>query len=435
MGDSVQSTGPPSISGALARRTLGTCLGCAVATTVVFALASERLLHGQARRGVVSQAQACAAALTPGPNGDLSRAIEELRSRYDRLAAVAALDVGGNVRALYPPQESYATATAQAVRAEGKPVPVSVLSAGRLRKAWTVMVPINGHQTSVSEKIALLLWAEPYTDRWLMATALFAGTAITAALLASAGLIRWFECRFAEPLRSLTGRAPLRASPSNLAFAEHFNSWRELATVANRFRELNHHSRRIERETREQVIEHRRGLDLRLRRAEDRATRDPLTGLLNRAFLDAEIEPLFRNQHQAGHDFSIVMMDLDNFKVHNDTHGHRAGDELLRFIGELLGAAVRPIDRVVRFGGDEFCLLLPGAGAAQAAEVGERIVRLFAQYASSLGGQPRMSMSAGIASLVDNRPETGADLLAMADAALYSAKGKGKNAVATSGAC
>ena len=89
----------------------------------------------------------------------------------------------------------------------------------------------------------------------------------------------------------------------------------------------------------------------------------------------------------------------------------------------------------MRFGGDEFCLLLSGAHIGQAVDVGGRIVRLFAQYAAPLGGRERLSMSAGVASLQEDRPETGADLLAMADAALYRVKGRGKNAIAAAAAC
>ena len=167
-----------------------------------------------------------------------------------------------------------------------------------------------------------------------------------------------------------------------------------------------------------------------LRQTQRNAWTDPLTRLGNRRLLDEKLGEIFQAQQRSGDDLTVVMIDLDNFKPLNDTMGHKAGDDLLKFAGELLRQCVREDDLAVRYGGDEFLLLLPGASAEDARTIADRTVRLFAQQTRLLKIEPRPSMSAGVASIRDHGPASPETLLLMADAALYTAKRAGKSQVA-----
>lgn len=171
---------------------------------------------------------------------------------------------------------------------------------------------------------------------------------------------------------------------------------------------------------------------LKLRQVKDQAVTDPLTGLRNRAYLEKQFEPLFQKQVARSAELAAVMLDVDNFKTYNDTLGHQAGDALLRSLGALLRGSIRPTDVGVRYGGDEFLLLLPGANAEQAAMIAGRIIKTFGQNISRLGQRVPVSMSAGVASLQRDGCESGHALVKQADAALYAAKRSGKNTVSTS---
>jgi diguanylate cyclase (GGDEF)-like protein len=158
---------------------------------------------------------------------------------------------------------------------------------------------------------------------------------------------------------------------------------------------------------------------------------DALTGLYNRRALEKRFTDLFDQYRQAGHDVSVVMIDIDNFKLLNDTCGHAAGDDVLRFTGELLKQSTREKDLAVRFGGDEFALILGGVNASGAVQIAARVVALFAQHAKLVAATPRPSLSAGVASMRVHCPDSAEHLLQMADAALYDAKGCGKGSVKT----
>ena len=153
---------------------------------------------------------------------------------------------------------------------------------------------------------------------------------------------------------------------------------------------------------------------------------DPLTGVGNRRRMDAELTDLL--QSASGNATSLIMVDLDHFKSVNDTHGHPAGDALLRAVVGVIRETVRPGDRVYRFGGEEFCVVLPQTAASDAADVAERVRQTMAALPFTLDGGLVLSASAsfGVAQ-ADNAD--GADLLKRADAALYGAKNSGRNTV------
>jgi two-component system cell cycle response regulator len=163
-----------------------------------------------------------------------------------------------------------------------------------------------------------------------------------------------------------------------------------------------------------------------LKNAQKAVWTDPLTHLGNRRLLDDKFAEIFAAQRDSKRDLAIVMMDLDNFKVLNDTLGHKAGDELLRFTGELLQQCLREQDLAIRYGGDEFVLVLPSVSSEQARTITDRTITLFAQQARLVPISTKPTMSAGIASLRQHTPISAESLLQMADAALYQAKSSGK---------
>ncbi|MEO7125571.1 MAG: bifunctional diguanylate cyclase/phosphodiesterase [Nakamurella sp.] len=147
---------------------------------------------------------------------------------------------------------------------------------------------------------------------------------------------------------------------------------------------------------------------------------DSLTGLATRAVLLNEM----REGARDGTDYAVLLVDLDEFKSVNDTHGHDIGDEVLVHVADRLRACVRPDDLVVRFGGDEFVILCRVAQAATA--VASRVVSLLAPAIETVAGPIPITASVGIS---DGRIPMGGvnDLLTRADAAMYWAKQLGKN--------
>lgn len=172
-----------------------------------------------------------------------------------------------------------------------------------------------------------------------------------------------------------------------------------------------------------------RGITRELNEAKKAAWTDPLTGLGNRRMLEEKFDEIFRSQREARQDLSIVMVDVDNFKVLNDNFGHKAGDDLLKFLGELLAKSIREQDLAIRYGGDEFMLILPGVSVERAGLIADRIVKLFAQRAKLWKLDPSPGLSAGVASITCHCPRDSEDLLCKADLALYGAKSAGKSRV------
>ena len=167
-----------------------------------------------------------------------------------------------------------------------------------------------------------------------------------------------------------------------------------------------------------------------LRRMEEMAATDPLTKLCNRRHFGNLLEQRYAEAQRYDKDMACVMIDLDGYKRLNDTYGHQVGDELLVLAGRVIQANMRRMDVAARYGGDEFVLLFPHASAEVAARIVDRIRE---EYRSASGAFLRaegVSMSAGVASLVQHRPSHADQLVAMADAGLYQAKEAGRNRTA-----
>jgi two-component system cell cycle response regulator len=123
-----------------------------------------------------------------------------------------------------------------------------------------------------------------------------------------------------------------------------------------------------------------------------------------------------------------MMLDIDNFKQINDTHGHLVGDRVLKQLAALLKREQRSVDIVARYGGEEFVVLLPETTSIESRNFAERILRRVATHDFGEPGQPvRVTISIGIASYPDERVTDGESLLRLADTHLYRAKSDGRN--------
>ena len=161
------------------------------------------------------------------------------------------------------------------------------------------------------------------------------------------------------------------------------------------------------------------------------ALRDPLTGLFNKRYLmdrlDSELK--FARRHDTA--LSLLMLDIDHFKLLNDTHGHLAGDAVLANLAGVLTAAVRNEDVVARFGGEEIAVVLRAIAIEAAHQLGDRLRRQIEQSVTSHHGEAlRATTSVGVAGFPEERFETVDAFVDAADKALYRAKHAGRNCVA-----
>ncbi|MFC1913791.1 diguanylate cyclase [Chloroflexota bacterium] len=159
-------------------------------------------------------------------------------------------------------------------------------------------------------------------------------------------------------------------------------------------------------------------------RVEEKARIDELTGLFNRRSLDEMMIAEIGRHSRYGGLFSLIILDLDTFKIFNDNYGHLEGDKLLKQIGDVVKGAIRTADQAFRYGGDEFAILLPQTAIDAARRVAER-VRKHITLKTKTGHIP-ITASLGLASW----PSDGispTDIMAAADAALYNAKRSGGN--------
>jgi diguanylate cyclase (GGDEF)-like protein len=158
---------------------------------------------------------------------------------------------------------------------------------------------------------------------------------------------------------------------------------------------------------------------------------DELTRLHNRRFLLSYFEHKVDWAEGGAFPLSLLTMDVDHFKRVNDTYGHGAGDQVLVAVADVLRSAVGPDAFPIRYGGDEFMVLLPGVDTSGAVAVAEDILRITREQsllATNDRGYPTISLSIGVASAASDAV-TGADLLCRADEALYGAKRRGRNRV------
>ncbi len=160
------------------------------------------------------------------------------------------------------------------------------------------------------------------------------------------------------------------------------------------------------------------------------ATTDPLTDLYNRRYLAESLEKECRRASRYGRPLSCLMIDIDEFKLCNDLHGHLTGDDVLRQVAALIKACVRDTDLVARYGGEEFCVLLPETPYEGAMQLAERMLSTIA--GQPLSGRERpvpITVSIGVWGSNDKEDLEPDTIVGYADAALMEAKAAGKNRV------
>lgn len=179
--------------------------------------------------------------------------------------------------------------------------------------------------------------------------------------------------------------------------------------------------------------EHAEKLALQDQLAEESVT-DPLTGLRNRRYLERFLETETARAARYGKGFSVAMLDLDHFKVYNDTHGHPVGDQVLQTVAEILRSQVRDADVIARYGGEEFTVVIPDSETDAARAVCERI-RASVEEETFQGEEVMpggLTVSLGVASF-PTHADSAEELVEAADEALYEAKEQGRNQVVAAG--
>ncbi|MCW7541962.1 sensor domain-containing diguanylate cyclase [Aquabacterium sp. A7-Y] len=215
--------------------------------------------------------------------------------------------------------------------------------------------------------------------------------------------------------------------------------------LAHRMKLLEQQNRRIQAEATSQleqrVQQRTQELDEALRHLSDANNElqklnvlDGLTGVKNRKYFDEQLHLQLKVAGRSGLPLSLLLIDIDHFKAVNDRHGHLAGDACLRAVARAIGESLlRPGDQVARYGGEEFAVLLPQTDAEGAQHLGERIRSAIEQLTVTHEGcLVPLTASIGVA-IVAEPDETGEQLIAAADTALYAAKHHGRNQVRIAG--
>ena len=173
------------------------------------------------------------------------------------------------------------------------------------------------------------------------------------------------------------------------------------------------------------------------RRLFEQSREDPLTRLGNRLRLREELEVLQARVRRYAHSYSVVLCDVDHFKLYNDGYGHLEGDEVLRRVAQKISRHLRSGDTAYRYGGEEFLIVLPEQDLQTAASVAGRLRQAIQEMeipheANDPSGV--VTISAGVATVSSESPKSADELLKEADEALYRAKQAGRNRVAAPGA-
>ncbi|MFW6288682.1 MAG: GGDEF domain-containing protein, partial [Spirochaetota bacterium] len=158
------------------------------------------------------------------------------------------------------------------------------------------------------------------------------------------------------------------------------------------------------------------------------ARTDVLTGLLNRRAMQEQLERELRLLSRGRGAFSVLLIDLDDFKSVNDVHGHRAGDRVLMHLSETLGEHLRASDVRARWGGEEFMVLFSGTGIDAAKRVAAKLLSWFREHPTLIDGAPLpVTFTGGLVEAVED--DTVDTLFARADKALYQGKNSGRNRI------
>jgi two-component system cell cycle response regulator len=182
---------------------------------------------------------------------------------------------------------------------------------------------------------------------------------------------------------------------------------------------------------RKRYADHLRG---RLEESLELAVMDALTGLHNRRYMEVHLKALMDAARAGGSPLSVVVIDVDKFKSVNDTHGHDAGDNVLREVARRIQRNTRGIDLACRLGGEEFVIIMPDTGMERARQVGERVRACIAEEVFQADRELQVSVTASVGVATLGEDDTFAEMFKRADRALYAAKRGGRNRVVAAAA-
>lgn len=421
---------------AFARRARSAGLLVLLFATTLFAVFSHGLLSKARNDNLRSTARLLSASLPRESQQRYKEAVVRAVAKHDALLAVATLDAFGFVSSIYPDRPQHRFALDKLLPKKGEPTRIKSPDDGTSCVLSAVTVAFGDRFSPRNATLVAIMRVDSPAKQWLTAVSMFTILVGLVAWYATGTLYRWIDQQIVEPLRRMADIVGDPDYDSKSLRTGRFSRWRETARLAQHFQNLrisldqsDTRAKRFRRDAQKTMRDREVGFDRQLQHAHLLAQTDPLTQLRNRAFLDEHLESLFAMQHGLNRALSVVMIDLDDFKTFNDALGHQVGDALLKFTGALLSGSIRPADYAIRYGGDEFLLLLPDTDARQATAIADRMIKMFGQYTKSLEKNNAVSMSAGIASIPEKEYGTGHELIAAADRALYFAKRGGKSRV------
>lgn len=296
---------------------------------------------------------------------------------------------------------------------------------------WVAVLP-------AAAGMVLFGWIQRNTSRfsrpelWVFGALLGAEAMIVMAVAVSGGALTPAMALLCWPVAGVAGRFPDRASRLGTAYAATLATGAILLTDADAVASyplglslllvalVATHA--VSTVLRDSDVEHRGASIL-----------DPLTGMLNRAALNRRTAEIEHQSRLTGEPVSVLVADLDGFKLVNDNHGHLVGDDVLRRVAQILLREVRTVDIVARYGGEEFVVVLPEQQLEGATAFAERVRQRVAEapLVQEAGGRDPQSLtiSIGLAAFPSLDVSTVEDLIARADEALYRAKASGRNRV------
>jgi diguanylate cyclase (GGDEF)-like protein len=435
---------------------------------------SDRLLEGQSVRerpwfqsglggtsfGDVHEAKLLAPLLGPSPDGQPYRFVDVSTPVFGsggRLLGVLGLHIGWNwvadIRtALVASHIALSGLDLSIVSRDGKPllagtaaVPLPDFGLAQMKEHGRGTFEITGRRESDLigyarlESVEQLGWfvvaRQPAYAALGAAHALAGAILTTGVLVGIMGFIGAIVIagRVSRPIRRLTGTADRIGRDSNDMLPRVRGSL-EVVQLSTALRSLLLRLGRAEQHTAEienQAADATRRLESDIATLRSMVDVDALTGLQNRRGFMKDAEDAMDQFRRYGHVFGVLMIDIDHFKSVNDTHGHAVGDAAIRQVAATIRAAVRPSDRCGRFGGEEFIVLLREGMLAEGAEAAERIRAAVAACALPSGNvELTFTVSIGVAIATDTDRDI-QDIVERADVALYSAKGTGRNRIAT----
>ena len=242
---------------------------------------------------------------------------------------------------------------------------------------------------------------------YLLVISASVGSSLLVAIIGAVWLMR----SVLVPLRAFE-KGMANFSQNNLSYRLPLDTHDEIGRLAGEFNAMA-----------ERLMQHQHKL-------EDLSARDGLTGLYNRRELERRLHEETQRARRYHRSLSVMMLDVDHFKVVNDNYGHQAGDEVLITVTDLIQLHVRPVDVVCRYGGEELAVILPETDAEGAHTVAERIRATVEESITTTpqGDMVRVTVSIGLATFPRDG-DTAAGLVHSADSALYVAKQEGRNLV------